>query len=332
MFQVAAMFEAAAMLDAAAMLHAVCRLRRRSSRAAAIRFVRGRAGGALIGGRVASRQRIVLAIVQPANSVAVESCFLDFEMRAEQMRGRQFLDRKADRFRGLGETPIGHRPASLSAACRKQLRRGAIVKSIHVQCLECCATSPGRRRMLCGAGPDGQERAGKASELHPAGGAGGNPSSQSWWYARVSSDRCMRSSSSRSVADLALTAKAPHAAASRRCFKALDVSGNVSSDVSSPADIALSFVFRRERKCLSAIGAWIPLSDVGYANDPESIHLLYHQTYRILPRPLFKLLNRSTMKFEDTTSYPRICRQARLPATACPGLSETTATSTVSPR
>ena len=186
--------------------------------------------------------------------------------------------------------------------------------------------------MLCGAGPDGQERAGKASELHPAGGAGGNPSSQSWWYARVSSDRCMRSSSSRSVADLALTAKAPHTAASRRCFKALDVSGNVSSDVSSPADIALSFVFRRERKYLSAIGAWIPLSDVGYANDPESIHLLYHQTYIILPRPLFKLLNRSTMKFEDTTSYPRICRQARLPATACPGLSETTATSTVSPR
>jgi hypothetical protein len=59
---------------------------------------------------------------------------------------------------------------------------------------------------------------------------------------------------------------------------------------------------------------------------------LYHQTYIILPRPLFKLLNRSTMKFEDTTSYPRICRQARLPATACPGLSETTATSTVSPR
>jgi hypothetical protein len=82
----------------------------------------------------------------------------------------------------------------------------------------------------------------------------------------------------RSVADLALTAKTPHAAASRRCFKALDVSGNVSSDVSSPADIALSFVFRRERKCLSAIGAWIRLSDVGYANDPESIHLLYHCT------------------------------------------------------
>src|SRR3981189_3186545 len=106
--------------------------RRRSSRAAAVRFVRGLGRGALIGGRVASCQWVVLAVVQPTYSVAVESGFLDFKMRAEQMRGREFLDREADRFRGLGETPIGHRPVPLAAACRKQLRRGAVVKSIHV--------------------------------------------------------------------------------------------------------------------------------------------------------------------------------------------------------
>jgi len=46
----------------------------------------------------------------------------------------------------------------------------------------------------------GQERAGKASELHPAGGTGGDPSSQSSWCARVSKERCMRSRSSRSAA------------------------------------------------------------------------------------------------------------------------------------
>src|SRR6478672_2903209 len=198
-------------------------LRRRSSRAAAVRLLRGLAGKALVGRRVASRQRIVLAVVQPSYPVAIESLFLDFEMRAEQMRGRELLDREADRLRRLGKTPIGHRPVALAAAGRKQLRRCAVVKSIHVYASNVAARHragkgkyfPQRRACRSGtcrsAERVGQERAGKASELHPAGGTGGDPSSQSSWYARVSKERCMRSRSSRSAADLALAAKTPHA-------------------------------------------------------------------------------------------------------------------------
>jgi hypothetical protein len=128
-------------------------------------------------------------------------------------------------------------------------------------------TELGRENTSRSAERVGQERAGKASELHPAGGTGGgNPSSQSSWYARVSKERCMRSSSSRSAADLALAAKTPHAAASRRCLNALDVSG--------PVDIALSFDAGGSATVSRPSAPGTVLATLGYANDPETIHLL----------------------------------------------------------
>jgi len=77
----------------------------------------------------------------------------------------------------------------------------------------------------------------------------------------------MRSNSSRSAVDLAFAANKPQAAASRRCFDALDGSCGWCA-----SDIALSSWYRRERNRLSAIGAWVRPLATSRADDRESIH------------------------------------------------------------
>src|ERR1043165_4097607 len=52
------------------------------------------------------RQGIVRTFVEPANRLAVEARFVDFEVRAEQERRRHVLDRESDRLRGGVESPI----------------------------------------------------------------------------------------------------------------------------------------------------------------------------------------------------------------------------------
>jgi hypothetical protein len=65
------------------------------------------------------------------------------------------------------------------------------------------------------------QRRGTANAREPAGGLGGNSSIVSWWLARSSHARCIRSRSVRSVRDTALAAKVPHAAALLRYRAAL---------------------------------------------------------------------------------------------------------------
>jgi hypothetical protein len=57
------------------------------------------------------------------------------------------------------------------------------------------------------------QRRGTANARTPSGGVGGNSSIVSWWLARSSHARCIRSKSARSDGETAFAAKVPHAAA-----------------------------------------------------------------------------------------------------------------------
>jgi len=82
-------------------------------------------------------------VVQSAYSIAVESLLLHFKVGAYQELRCQLLDCKADGVRGIVKSPVAHRSVSLATARGKQLRRGAVVKSVHAFCLRHC-----RRPML----------------------------------------------------------------------------------------------------------------------------------------------------------------------------------------
>src|SRR2546425_572219 len=76
-------------------------------------------GRANIGRCGAPLERIIRALVQSTDTIAVESTLLDLEIGAHQMLGRQVLDRKTDGLRGPGKPLIADWPVPLSAACWK---------------------------------------------------------------------------------------------------------------------------------------------------------------------------------------------------------------------
>src|SRR5665213_147803 len=82
-------------------------------------------------GRDFARQRIIGAFVKLANAVAVETLFFDFEIGAKQQFGRQFLDRKTDRFRSRRKSLVADGTARLAAAAGKEFGRGAVVDHRH---------------------------------------------------------------------------------------------------------------------------------------------------------------------------------------------------------
>src|SRR5438270_8206509 len=82
-------------------------------------------------GRDAARQRIRVVLVQSADTIAIESLLLHFQVRADEKVGRQLLDGKADGFRGLGKSPVAHRPVALATARGEQFCRGAVVETVH---------------------------------------------------------------------------------------------------------------------------------------------------------------------------------------------------------
>jgi hypothetical protein len=64
----------------------------------------------------AAGQRIVAALVQSENSVAVEHLLPDFQAHVRKKIGREFLDREADGIRGAGKSPVADgSPSKLSA-------------------------------------------------------------------------------------------------------------------------------------------------------------------------------------------------------------------------
>src|SRR5450759_2787013 len=75
-------------------------------------------GFSSVGGDFA-RQRIVFALVQPADAVAVETLLLDLEIGAEQQFRRQFLDGETDGLRRGRKTLVSDRTARLAAAAGK---------------------------------------------------------------------------------------------------------------------------------------------------------------------------------------------------------------------
>jgi hypothetical protein len=56
--------------------------------------------------RSASGQGIFCALVQPSNSVAVESLLSDFQLGRRKKFGLQFLDREADGIRRAGKSSV----------------------------------------------------------------------------------------------------------------------------------------------------------------------------------------------------------------------------------
>src|SRR5262249_47101704 len=73
------------------------------------------AGGCDFGLRCLARQRIVGAIIERADAVAVETLLFNLEIRAEQQLRRQLLDRKTDRLRGGRKALVPDRAARFPA-------------------------------------------------------------------------------------------------------------------------------------------------------------------------------------------------------------------------
>jgi hypothetical protein len=66
--------------------------------------------------RCAAGQRIVAAVVQSANSVAVEDLRVDFQARLRKKLGRELLDCETDGIRGAGKSPVADEsPPELSS-------------------------------------------------------------------------------------------------------------------------------------------------------------------------------------------------------------------------
>ena len=123
------------------------RFRPRSSRAAAVRFIRRFGRSAPVGRRVTSRQRVVLSSYSrrmPSRSNCTP--------RLQDAR-------RADAWATAPRSQSGSLPrpwrnadrpsAGFPCGCGSETAPpgASAIKSIHVQCLECCGRSPGRRRM-----------------------------------------------------------------------------------------------------------------------------------------------------------------------------------------
>src|SRR5262245_19764526 len=93
----------------------------------------GLAGGSDFGLRGLARQRVVGAVIERADSVAVETLFFNLEIGAEQQLWRQFLDRETDRLCGGRKALVADRAARLPAAAREQFGRGTVVDHRHNQ-------------------------------------------------------------------------------------------------------------------------------------------------------------------------------------------------------
>jgi len=76
----------------------------------------------------ASRQRIVRAVVQATDSVAVESRLIHFESGAEQKAGSTLFDGKATSERGLRKPFVTRRLPATLASDEKQLRLGGVIE------------------------------------------------------------------------------------------------------------------------------------------------------------------------------------------------------------
>src|SRR5262245_22477354 len=77
-------------------------------------------------GRLA-RQRVVGAVVELPDTVAVETLLFHFQIGAQKQFRRQFLNGEADRLRGGRKSLVTDRTARLAAAARKKFGRGAVV-------------------------------------------------------------------------------------------------------------------------------------------------------------------------------------------------------------
>src|SRR5215510_9413058 len=69
------------------------------------------AGGGDFGLRGLARQRVVSAVIERPDAVAVETLLFNLKICAEQQFRRQFLDRKADRLRGGRKALVPNRAA-----------------------------------------------------------------------------------------------------------------------------------------------------------------------------------------------------------------------------
>ncbi|MGZ8323826.1 MAG: hypothetical protein ACXWU8_00315 [Rhodoplanes sp.] len=79
-----------------------------------------------------SPQRILGAVVKEANSIAVVSGLVDFEISPEQELGLNLLDREADGLRSVRKPPVLHRPAAgILSLGEKQLCFGAVIERDH---------------------------------------------------------------------------------------------------------------------------------------------------------------------------------------------------------
>jgi hypothetical protein len=86
----------------------------------------------------ASTQRISVAVVQPANFVAVEYQFINFQAGIRKKFGRKLLDREPDSVRGAGKSSVANRfspePSALGweqlsfTPCGEQFRHCAVIK------------------------------------------------------------------------------------------------------------------------------------------------------------------------------------------------------------
>lgn len=80
----------------------------------------------------APRQRVFVAFIQSADSVAVEALLVDFEKGADQEIRRKLFYREADGLRGVRESSVSQRSVCWSPPSRaEQLSRGIIVKLGH---------------------------------------------------------------------------------------------------------------------------------------------------------------------------------------------------------
>jgi hypothetical protein len=79
---------------------------------------------------VPSSERVFGMLVQATDSLAVESLLLDFELSSIKELQWQLFDCKSNRFCGLCEAPVPHRPVALAATRREQLGGGIKVKSL----------------------------------------------------------------------------------------------------------------------------------------------------------------------------------------------------------
>ena len=114
--------------------------------------------------RSPSGERIFDALVQPANSIAVESLIGDFQLGRRKKSWRQFLDRETDGVRGAGKSSVPDRlphPPPIGgeepARGRGQLRLGAVIKNGHLPGPPVCekqamAAQEAARLRLGGAG------------------------------------------------------------------------------------------------------------------------------------------------------------------------------------